>query len=165
MNNLSIVRMNELFCYDPIIGLVTYKEKRGPRKKGAVAGSLKKSGSVEIQFGGRMIRRGRLAWALTHGEWPDHVIDHINHNRSDDRISNLRDVTQAVNQRNQSGKRINNTTGHVGVSFHKRKGVYASTIYVNGKSIFLGEFKDLDYAVKARNAGKRIHHGVVEGNF
>lgn len=157
---LTIERVRELFIYDSDTGCVTYRVRRGRIRAGTPAGSLKVTGYVEVHVDGHMVRRARLAWALMHGRWPEHVIDHINHNRSDDRITNLRDVTHTENQRNQSGVRRNNTSGCVGVSFHKKKRRYAATIYVNGKSVFLGEFRDLESAIAARKRGKEIHHGT-----
>jgi hypothetical protein len=58
----------------------------------------------------------RVIWALEYGRWPDGQIDHIDGDRANNRISNLRDVSQAENTRNAARPHLN-TTGRIGVSF------------------------------------------------
>lgn len=159
---LTVERVRELFRYDPETGVVTFTCKRGRARAGAQAGSIKSRGYVEIQVDGQMVRRSRLAWALFHGQWPRHQIDHINRVRNDDRICNLRDVTAFENMHNQGLTRSNNTTGVVGVSFNKRQSKYVASVYVNGRCIFLGQFVTLEEAAQARARGKALHHANTQ---
>ena len=106
----------------------------------------------------------RVIWAMVHGEWPDHI-DHINHNKSDNRISNLRSVTHQENHMNRSiGK--SNTSGHVGVVWHKKSNKWGAKIVVNGKSKHLGLFTDISDAIAVRAAANieynyHENHGVT----
>jgi len=93
----------------------------------------------------------RVAWALHYGEWPKHEIDHINGNKRDNRIQNLRDVPHLLNQRNR-GLRADNTSGADGVSWMKA-GFWRVT--VAGK--YLGIFKDFEAAVAARKSAEQAH--------
>lgn len=98
-------------------------------------------------------RNHRVVWALLMGEWPKGVIDHINGDTSDNRIENLRDVSQAENVRNS---RINakNTSGVCGVSWHRKYEVWSAAIRVNGRDIHLGQYKNKKEAIAARKAGE-----------
>lgn len=105
---------------------------------------------------GRILNRNyfahRVIWAITYDEWPDHI-DHVNGIRSDNRIENLRSVSQAENNRNQK-RRSTNTSGVCGVSWCKRDGKWVARITSNGKYKCLGYFDDFDDAVSARKAAE-----------
>ena len=113
-------------------------------------------------LGGRTYRAHRIAWVVCHGAWPDHV-DHINGDRADNRIENLRSVTQADNVRNASIS-IRNTSGRTGVSWYARLGMWRAYIATGDGVKHLGYFHTLDDAALARsNAeasnGYHANHG------
>jgi len=93
----------------------------------------------------------RVIWAIHHGDWPDDQIDHINGVRDDNRIENLRVVTNAENARNKS-MRKNNKSGVMGVYWNKCKSKWSAEIQCNGKKIHLGYFTSKDDAAAARAA-------------
>jgi hypothetical protein len=99
----------------------------------------------------------RVAWALTHGDWPIEQIDHINGQRDDNRIANLRCVSHAENQKN-SALRKDNTTGRTGVHWHKKCGKWVAVIGVDGRPLHLGYFERFEDAVAAREKAE-IEHG------
>lgn len=98
----------------------------------------------------------RVIWALHNGEWPTDQIDHINAVRDDNRISNLRAVTNAENQRNVSMK-SNNTSGVCGVSWCNKRGKWLAQIGVDGRTRNLGRFTTFDAAAAARAEASRQH--------
>lgn len=89
------------------------------------------------------------AWVIHHGKFPINEIDHINGNKSDNRICNLRDVTHKENGRNQSLS-TRNTSNIQGVSWHKRHSMWQASIRVDGKTKYLGIFKNKEEAAHAR---------------
>lgn len=106
---------------------------------------------ILIRFAGRppfKIRAHRLAWFISFGALPLGEIDHINQQKLDNRIANLRDVTNSINQRNVARK-ANNTSGVTGVTWHKQRGKWCAQASVNGKHCHLGLFDELNEAETA----------------
>ena len=108
-------------------------------KTGLIATSVDINGYLRVHAYGRRYLAHRICWLLHHGEWPTCVLDHINHNKHDNRISNLRKATVAENLRNRPIQ-SNNSSGFKGVSFHKRARKYRAQIKVDGRKIHLGMF-------------------------
>lgn len=101
----------------------------------------------------RSLKSHRVAWAIFHGHWPTGHIDHINGNRKDNRISNLRDVAQSANNRNRCVS-TNNTSGDIGVSWRKDSRKWVAFITHNGKRKHLGTFASRSDAVSARKSAE-----------
>ena len=153
--------VRSIYTFDPEEGIFRYRETRsGKCKAGSVAGSRKPNGYVLMSINGLFFQAGRVAWLYMHGEWPTHTIDHINRDRSDNRIANLRDVTNQVNSRNLGHQRANNTSGFVGVYFFKRSKRYHAQISHEGKLIFLGGYVDIQDAAKAYAEAKQKYHAI-----
>jgi hypothetical protein len=91
----------EQLQYDPETGIFRWRFARGYLPAGRLAGSRRKGGYLQVGFGGRTHTAQRLAWFYVHGTWPANHIDHINRNRSDNRIANLRDVSPKRNAANR----------------------------------------------------------------
>ena len=110
---------------------------------------------------GRIFRKTysahRVIWAMTYGEWPPEQIDHINGIGSDNRIVNLRAVNNAENCKNQTTPK-NNTSGVMGVSWHKVTKKWAVQLSVKGKRKTLGYFTEKSEAATARKDAE-VKHG------
>lgn len=111
----------------------------------------------------------RVIWALHHGEWPGCQVDRINGVRHDNRISNLREVTQSQNNKNASLP-SHNTSGHVGVAWCQRMAAWEAHIGLRvpeyltqsgrlrtSRKMHLGYFTDLSDAVTARKEASQLH--------
>ena len=98
---------------------------------------------------GSLFRGHRVIWALHHGEWPIEQIDHVNGVRTDNRVSNLRAVSNRENQRN-SKMSSRNTSGVCGVYWHKSLSKWVARINTSGKREFLGHFDIIEEATKVR---------------
>lgn len=150
MKNFDLTgeQVRELFDYDPMIGIFTWKKSRGNQftKPGMKAGSKDTYGHIGIEIKGKTYLAHRLAWLFVYDKWPEHQIDHINRNREDNRIENLRDVIGIENAKNK-GNYNNNTTGLKGVTL--KKGKFISQITIEGKCKYLGSFKTAEDAHNA----------------
>lgn len=168
MNELTLEEATRLFTYDPETGLVTRRVRAAQNAKaGQVVGCLNGHGYlvVRVTLGGSGSQYGvhRLAWLLHTGEWPKNQIDHINGIRTDNRITNLRDVTSQQNQFNLHGSK-RNKSGSPGVSWVKRIGRWKVGIQADKKKRHLGYFTDIADASAAYAAAKaKLHliHGVM----
>lgn len=146
--------------------MLVYKEDTGSfvyRHNGSPAGFKRESGYVFVSLEGRHWRAHRLVWLYVIGRDPEGEIDHINGDRSDNRIVNLRDVSREVNAKNLS-KGCTNTSGVVGVSWVTRKEKWRAYITASYKQVHLGYFGSLLDAVSARksaevNYGYHQNHG------
>ena len=146
--------VKDYLSYDPLTGKFTWIKSTTPRVKvGQNAGSINKcSGYVELRLHGQHYYGHRLAWYFVHGYSP-YITDHINQNRADNRIANLREVTNSGNNKN-CGISKNNTSGAVGVA-QLPTGNWRANITVNYKSIHLGMFKTMEEAITARAIAKQ----------
>jgi hypothetical protein len=158
MSDINPAELHSLFDYKD--GVLTWKQGR---KKGKVAGSLKPTGYTVVEIKNQNIMAHRLVWIMHNGSI-DGQVDHINGNRSDNRIENLRVVTDYQNQWNRKiGK--NNTIGIKGIRLRKDNNKYEARLCVNNKRIVLGSFDDLELAelvvMEARDKyhGKFANHG------
>lgn len=127
--------------YDETTGTFTYKRRVGRAGKGTVAGHVHKTGYVHIFVDGQRIMAHRLAWFCAYGEMPNKQVDHIDGNRANNAISNLRLCNQSQNQANTK-KPASNTSGFKGVSWHRRVGKWGAQIKINGQQKHLGYFHD-----------------------
>jgi hypothetical protein len=108
-------------------------------------------------FEGKMYREHQLVWYLNYGYIPKYI-DHINNNPTDNRIENLREVTQKENGMNAK-LRVDNTTGCKGVFYDKARNKYRVEIVVNKVKKCLGRFEDIELACLVANEARDKYHG------
>lgn len=150
--------------YDRDTGILIWKISPAKNvKAGTIAGSKTNRGYLVVNMRGRRVLAHRLAWELTYGPIPDgKEVDHINHNRLDNRISNLRLVTRQTNLRNQSQYK-NNTSGATGVCYDKNSNKWRAHITIDGVTKSLGRYNDLESAISARKAAE-LENGFHENH-
>ena len=155
---LSQDKLREALAYDPGTGIFSWKVHRRPQSPpGTKAGwhSGKKAQRIELEGQNYLVHR--LAWFYIHGAWPNQI-DHINGDRSDNRIVNLRPADNSQNQANMAAK-SNNSTGYRGISI--RGAGYVVQLYKteNGKKHKITkQFKALEDAkLFAFEQSKHLH--------
>ena len=120
-------------------------------RNGRMAGSLCDSGYIKIKIHKKQYYAHRLVWLWHHGYLPEKDIDHINQNKSDNRIENLREVSRSCNLRNSKTPK-HNTSGVKGVCWNKSQKKWEAQITVNSKTKYAGGCSDFDEAVLLRLA-------------
>ena len=151
-------RLRELVRYCPETGIFTWKSSSINRVKiGDVAGTLRKDGYFRIQIDGKLYFAHRLAWFYIHGNLPIYHIDHIDGNRFNNRINNLRDVDRLTNNQNiKPAQQKNKSTGLLGVTKHRSK--FMAQITINGIHKYLGCFDNAHKAHEVYLSAKRNYH-------
>jgi hypothetical protein len=146
-------KLHDLFEYKN--GDLIWKVKNCKGKK---AGSLKPHGYIQIEIDNKNYSAHRLIWIMHNANF-EGQIDHINGNRCDNRIENLRVVTQYQNQWNRKISR-NNTVGIKGIRWRKDLKKFEVRLCVDGKQKGFGCFKDLELAELVMVMVREKHHGI-----
>jgi hypothetical protein len=148
-----------LFAYCPDTGLFTRKITTGAKAKiGSVAGSIQDSGYVLLEINSNTYRAHRVAWLYMYGKFPVELLDHINRDKADNSIHNLREASKVQNSYNTS-IRSDNSTGYKGVSIDKRSNRYRAYININGKQKSLGYYSTAEEAALAYNTAAEKYFG------
>lgn len=158
MKTINIDRLREVVEYDPETGIFKWIHPTLKRVHGKPVGKLT-DGYLCFAVDRIWVRAHRAAWALTYGAYPEKPIDHINGDRLDNRLSNLREATPRQNSYNKKLS-IRSKTGAKGVGFDKRISLWNARITVDGKRIYLGLFKTIDEAAAAYARAAQEHHGA-----
>ncbi len=161
MIEVSLERLRELLDYDPDTGVFTRKVRVSSNAPaGQRAGCQRPDGRWVLSVDDRKYLASRLAWFYVHGKWPANHIDHIDCDRANDRLDNLRDVTSQVNMQNRKRPKKNCPSGFLGVTRHRSK--WQAQIGVDGKLIHLGLFPTPEAAHAAYvEAKRRLHPGCT----
>ena len=157
--------LKSMFIYEPETGVLVWKNPE--RKRSPTFGFTSEEGYILGTIDRVQYFAHRLIWKLTYGEDPD-CVDHINGDRADNRLENLRNVNSLVNARNRI-RHKNNATGTMGVVFEPNKGQWKrelpgkwrARIGVEGKKLCLGEFITKQEAEAARQAAERVLNFTV----
>ena len=156
---LTYEQANELFHYEPSSGKLIRKVTTGNR---ALAGTEVACGASKNKY--KFVHHNKKAYCvhricmlLAYGECPKNVqIDHINHNRGDNRLCNLRFVTNEENSKNHSANK-NNTSGITGVYYNKAKRKFQAYIMLNYRNKYIGRYDSLDDAARARKSAEFLY--------
>lgn len=154
--SLTAAEAREALHYDPETGVFTRLISKARGKAGRVAGSLS-NGYVRVPLDRKVYKAHRLAWLYMTGEWPAGIIDHVDRNRSNNRWSNLREVTAAGNAQNAS-LRKDNKSGVKGVSWCNTNKKWMAQLKVNNRNKFLGHFHTVQEAAEARRRAEETMH-------
>lgn len=165
LDHISQELLLALFNYDPETGIFTRKLTTGTKaKKGDIAGVLNDNGYIDISINTRAYRAHRLAWLYCFDELPEEQIDHIDNDRTNNRLDNLRLATNLQNSYNKGVSKLN-TTGYKGVSLDKRCNRYRAYISVEGKQKSLGYYSTAEEASQAYiDAAKKLHKDFYNEN-
>lgn len=159
---LTQEELKRKLSYDPHTGAFTYRVDHpvGRFKAGQPAGGVNNKGYVRLSVNDVSFTGQRLAWLYMTGEWPKGQVDHIDGCRTNNRWSNLRDVSASVNRQNMRVATKRNRSGLLGVSLSTTPGKFNASIYVQKKLKHLGVFDTPEAAHSAYLTAKReLHEG------
>lgn len=163
--DLTQEELKKLIYYNPYNGIFTWRERDieyfqhckipemtwkqwNPQNAGKEAGNVVRGYRSIILLKEKYLAH-RLAWFYMEGYWPEHHIDHIDQNPSNNKWDNLRHVSPSCNMKNVF-MGVDNTTGVRGVTHRTDRDVYQVYISTNRKHIYIGTYKNLTEAVKER---------------
>lgn len=153
-----------LFDYDPHTGIFKWR-LRAARcvRVGDTAGSKMWNGYLRLRVKGRFCMAHRIAWMYVYGRNPSDQIDHIDGDRSNNRISNLREASVSENQQNLRRANCDSVSGYLGVRPSKSmRNPWVAQIKINGKQKHIGSFKTPEDAYAAYLEAKRALHPFGE---
>jgi hypothetical protein len=153
-----VERLRSLFRYEPDTGNIYWVAAGKGRIKKKPAGTRLHSGYIGILVDGQRIMAHRIAWALRFGFFPTDQIDHVNGDKADNRLTNLREATNSQNGKNQKRK-VSNRSGIAGVSFDAANNKWRACIKVDGRQINLGRFRSIDDAAEVRRKAEMQYFG------
>lgn len=164
MNLLLPERLRQVISYDEMEGTFVWRMSNSARAPiGSPAGGVTSYGYLAIRVDKRLYLAHRLAWLYVYGDWPEFVIDHINGNKLDNRISNLRDVRRQTNNENRKAANRNSKSGCLGVHWSRQQGMWQARLMINRRSVHVGFFREVSSARDAYfEAKKRIHEGFAQ---
>ena len=155
-------RLKYLLSYDELTGVFRWNSTAYKKVRGKVAGTEHQKGYRKVFVDGCRCYSHRLAWFYVYGVIPIGEVDHIDGDPSNNRISNLRDVTKSVNMQNRKTAKRTSKCGYLGVSWSKRNKKWIAQIALDGKKTRIGGYDTAIEAYDAYLARKReIHEGCT----
>lgn len=159
---LTLQRLRDVATYDEKSGHFRWNRSNRATTKGKIAGHVRGIGYRSITIDGVAFYAHRLAWFWKYSKWPNNHVDHINGDRDDNRIENLRDVTPSRNSHNTSKLGPRNTTGFRGVAKYMDK--YIAQMMVDGKRMALSMHDTPEEAAEAYRKKHLELFGESHGN-
>ena len=142
-------RLKDVVRYDKKTGLFYWRVSTGKACRDGVAGHTDSYGYTKISIDGVKYFAHRLAWFYVRGVWPLQNIDHIDRCKNNNKLANLRDVSQSLNGLN-GPIRANNSSGYTGVSYDQRRSNWVAYVTRGRQKKHLGCFETCQQAAIAR---------------
>jgi hypothetical protein len=153
---LTQLQVFDLFDYkDGVLFWKTTPSRKIPI--GSKAGTITAKGYIRIKINGRLYYAHRLVYLLETGTYPKQL-DHVNGDKSDNRIKNLRECDVSQNNLNRKKPR-NNSSGIKGISWHAISKKWMVSLQIAGEQKYFGLYKDIDQAKSVIEAMRHKYHG------
>lgn len=156
---LTQQELKSKLSFNPETGIFTWLIANNSRVKvGMIAGTFSSTGYVYITIDRKNYKSHRLAWLYMNGECPKDMIDHVDGDKLNNKIVNLRKCNQSQNMQNQKLSKFN-TSGYKGVSWHNATSKWRSRAKLKSKQYHLGLFERAEDAFKAYQKFAKQNHG------
>jgi hypothetical protein len=162
---IDVELFRTLLDYCPDTGVLSRKTNTRTRKNaGSVVGQLTRKGYLQAKFNGVSMLVHRVCYAIHHGVDPgEYLVDHIDGDRTNNRITNLRLCNNSQNLMNRRGVPSHSTTRIRGVHFSKKERKYIAHLKLNGKLCRLGAFDDVNEATVVASNARKLFYGEFCG--
>jgi len=135
-NKLPLDYLKTVLNYDPVAGAIAWKTRPSKKiRQGDVAGYVNYQKYCAVKINGKTYPTHRIIWAFEHGIWPKASLQHIDGNKLNNHISNLKEFVKIQHQ-----KPTDRTGRLPGTTFHKKTGKWQAAITINGQQKYLGLF-------------------------
>lgn len=150
---LTQSEIHELFVYDD--GRLVWRTSLRRGMAGKRAGTMNQGGYRQVRVHGKIYLEHRLIYAMHHGHVPK-VLDHVNGDRADNRICNLRACTAQQNGYNRIGWGKKDTPK--GVTWSNKTRRWQAQLSIAGKNTYLGQFRTIEEAAAKVASARKLHH-------
>lgn len=145
---LTQEQVKDRFDYNPLTGVLTYRKDVGRKcRAGTRVGGVGSHGYRQVNIGGTRYLEHRLIWLYMTGAFPVGLVDHVDHCKTNNVWSNLREADHSQNRRNSTAK-----------GFFERNGKFYARAILDNTQHFLGSFETPDAAHDAFVEGIAAHH-------
>jgi hypothetical protein len=158
MNEMSLDRVRRFLHYDEATGVLSWKVNRGKARVGRNAGCEDGDGYIQVLIDRKRFLAHRLCWAISHDAWPILHIDHLNGDRKDNRLCNLRQVPIYGNNQNRHMRPSHSKSPYLGVFMERGRNRWRARIQVDGRKRSVGTFATAEDAHAAYLAAKATLH-------
>lgn len=156
---LTVERLKSLLTYDPDAGRFFWKASPRRRAIDGEAGTVNTGGYRQICIDQKIYKAHRLAWFYAYGVWPKNQIDHINGQRDDNRLGNLREADFSQNQANAKKRALSENPAK-GVTLHKASGLWNARVTKGRRVVYCEYFSSIDDAKSAYKENAEKYFGV-----
>jgi len=145
-------RVKELLCYKD--GSLFWRVRRGKMRAGSMAGTRHNRGYLQVAVDNKLYLAHRIVFLYHFGYIPENEVDHIDRNRLNNKIENLREASRSCNSRN-STQQSRTSAGVKGITWYKPTQKWQARITVHGTLKCLGYYSDFTEAVAHRLAAEQ----------
>jgi hypothetical protein len=155
---IDAVKLNKLFTYSEGKLLANQPNLRSKLRPGDRVGGVSSGGYRTVRIHGKVYLEHRIIYTMIHGDCPKYL-DHVNGDRGDNRIENLRPCNLVENQRNKKLSKANKS-GYKNVCWRESVKKWRVHIRISGKRLEVGQFKDLELAALVAEMAREKYHGT-----
>lgn len=157
--SMTAERLRKVLNYNPHTGQFTWLVRTARRIHiGDSPNCKNRDGYIQVSIDNKRYLVHRLVWLYVYDEWPLFQLDHVNGIRDDNRLCNLRSVTNSQNQQNRRGARCDSRTNVIGVTWVEKRQCWRAHLMLNRKYMLKSYHKKIEDAIASRRQAELKYH-------